>query len=764
MPTPIVAPTPASRRARSGRERTPALALVAPGPESVVQVLDSKLRRPDVEPGTVSRTGLVNRLRSTEGVRLAVIAAPPGYGKTTLLAQWAARDPRPFAWVTLDEHDADLLVLLRHLAVACSRVAPLDDAVLRRVSASDSVWRDAAPALASAVAACERPFVLVIDGVEHLRRGDPAELVGALGDNLPAGSLLVTAGRTRPPLPLARLRASGELLELSADDLRLGRREGLLLLRGAGLRLPDEESAELLERGEGWAAGIYLAALGRADRNATGGDDRYVAEYLEEQLERIPATRRAFLRRTSVLARLTGPLCDAVVEGAGSAVKLQRLTRENLFVERVAGDGGWFRYHPALQELLLAELEREEPELVTALHARAAAWLETHGNHETALDHALTAGDVERARRMLAAVALPACHHGRLSAVQAWLERFAAQVAPEDFPGIAALRGWVHALLGHPAEAERWLATAEAGCAAGHGGPSSSAWTTLLRAAMCPSGPERAERELEGLLAGETPPGTWLPTALLLHAATSLLRGETAAGADRLDAAATAAEQLDAGDVRIVALAVRSLLAEGSGDAAEAERLALEARALAATGAFEESAASAIAHAAAARACLALGRWEEARQELVEAERQARFLTHALPWLALETRLALASAYIALRERDGAAAQLVELDAVLVERPGLAAVAELVAGLRRQVDELPKPRNGRAAGLTGAELRLLPLLATHLSFREIGERLYVSRNTIKTQAISIYRKLGVSSRSAAIVRASELGLVDGPAP
>jgi LuxR family maltose regulon positive regulatory protein len=247
--------------------------------------------------------------------------------------------------------------------------------------------------------------------------------------------------------------------------------------------------------------------------------------------------------------------------------------------------------------------------------------------------------------------------------------------------------------------------------------------------------------------------------ALLLRASAALLRDQTDAGNELLCDSSSAAESIDATGVRIVALAVRSLLAERSGAHGEAERLAVEAKELADDG-REESATSAIVRAACARAFLARGRWEEARVELNDAERLSRYLTEALPWLACETRLALGSAYVTLREREGAASQLVELEAVLAAHPDLGAIGTRVADLRHQVAELPEARNGRAAGLTAAELRLLPLLATHLSFREIGERLYVSRNTIKTQAISIYRKLGVASRSAAIARAAELGLLD----
>jgi LuxR family maltose regulon positive regulatory protein len=709
-----------------------------------------------VRPGSVRRTGLVNRLRAERSLRLATVVATSGYGKTTLLAQWAARDERPFAWLSLDEHDNDPLILLRHLAAAFERVEPLAPSVVGALAASDaSVWPEAAPKLAAAIAGLRIPFVLVLDDAHLLRPGDSADVVLALAGQVPEGSMLVLAGREPPPLPIPRLRAAGRVLELGDSQLALSRRESLLLVRNAGLEVEDEVVAELVDRSEGWAAGLYLAL--RAPE--TIEPDRYVAEYIwSEHLAQLKPELLEFLRRTAVLERLSGPLCDAVLARADSAHELEELGRSHVFLVPLDSPG-WCRYHRLFREVLLAQLEQHEPQLVATLHERAADWFEAHGEPEPAFAHAQASNDAERAARILMTIAFAACSAGRFDEVERWLDGFAAFASLDEHPDVAVLEGWVHALRGRAADAEARLELARR-----------RARTTrfaavrpslaLLRAALCADGAERMSKDADAALATLPPESPWWPAALAVQGAGHALRGRLEAAEASFAAAAGAAERLGTTDMQVLALGELSLLAAARGDHAAAERHALEARALLASGDPGERATDAVAHAAAARALLRHGRWDEARTELAAAERLARLLTHALPWLAAQTRLELASAFLTLRDRDRAHVQLEELAHVLAVRPQLGALAEHAGDLRRRLDELPDPRAGHNSRLTGAELRLLPFLATHLSFREIGDRLYVSRNTVKTQAISVYRKLGVSSRSAAIDRASELGLLD----
>jgi LuxR family maltose regulon positive regulatory protein len=703
-------------------------------------VLESKLRIPVPPKGAVPRKTLLNRLRAERSVRLAAVVAGAGYGKTTLLAQWAARDERPFAWVSIDERDNDPLVLLRHLAAAFDRLKPLDAAALDKLAEPGaSVWPAAVPRLAVAVSVAG-PFVAVLDDAHLLRAGDSADIVAALAEHVPNGSMLVLAGRRAPALPIARLRSRGQLLELRTSDLALDRREAQLLVRESGAELDDASVEGLIASAEGWAAGLRLAAL------ETGGTARFLAEYFEaECLAQLPAKRRTFLYRTSVLDRMSGPLCDAVLEAKGSALALDQLDRLNAFLVPLDREPGWYRYHPLFRDLLRRELERREPELVPELDLRAAAWLEDHGDSEAALGHAWP--DARRAGRILTSIALAAYRDGRRGTVERWLQRFAACAPLEAHPDVAVVGAWIHALDGRAAEAEHWFGAAA--------GPQRA----LLGAARCADGSERMAADAKDAVEGLAGDSVWLPSALLLQGAAAVLRGETELAEAAFAGAGEAAERTGAEDVRLVATAERSLLAADAGDHIAAERLALEARDLLAASSLDGYATSAIVRAAAARAFLRHGRWADARAELGAAERVTG-LTHALPWYAVRTRLVLSGAYVTLRDRRAAVAHLAEIERILALRPGLGVLVEHVDDLRLAIAELPAERAAEASGLTRAELRLLPLLATHLSFREIGDRLYVSRNTVKTQAISAYRKLGVSSRSAAVDRASELGLVD----
>jgi LuxR family maltose regulon positive regulatory protein len=252
----------------------------------------------------------------------------------------------------------------------------------------------------------------------------------------------------------------------------------------------------------------------------------------------------------------------------------------------------------------------------------------------------------------------------------------------------------------------------------------------------------------------------WRASALLTKGAAAILLGENDRADSILAEAVLEAERLGATETRAVAVGERSLLAASRDDQHRAEELAFEAYGLVEDNELADYSTSALALAASARALLRHGLWDKARRQLTLAEKLVPSLTYALPWLAVQVRIELGLANVTLRDREGAKRLLGEAREIVRIKPKLGVLSDYVAALAAEIDSMPRTANGGGSGLTAAELRLLPLLSTHLSFREIGERLYVSRNTIKTQAISVYRKLGVSSRSEAIARAGELGLVE----
>jgi LuxR family maltose regulon positive regulatory protein len=765
---------PRSPRLRRAGAKAVLFGPAAP-PPLPFEVVESRIRIPPLLAGTVSRTALINRLRAAGAFPLVLVVAPAGYGKTTLLSQWATRDVRPFAWVSIDETDNEPVAFLRQVAAALDRVEPVPASALEPLREDEkSASTRALPRLVKAIAARRAPFVLVLDGADLLTR-DSTAAVAELVKHIPAGSMIVLSGRVLPKLPVAALRAGGPLLEIGPYELALSRREAEILLRAAGVELKEEEIAELLERTEGWAAGLYLAALAIGDDSgiergkpreafSVTGDDRYLADYFRsEYLSRLAPEQLTFLRRTSVLETMSGPLCDVVLERKESALELAALEAANLFVVPLDRHRGSYRYHHLFRELLQRELEEREPELVPTLNQRAADWFEARGDAESTLHYSHRAGNKDSAARILSSIAMSVSSTGRMKAVESWLDHFDDEAQLHRYPGVAIEGSRIHALRGRPDVAEAWLAAAERGVPTNGEGADTRACIDVLRAAMCADGPEQMLADTESALDELSPDHPWHPWALVVNGTAHLLLGEEERADRALAKAAEASDRLGRAESRSLALSERSLLAAARDDD-EAETFALQAHRLIEDGELDAYATSALDLAATARALLRHGRWDEARRQLTITQRLAPSLTHAIPWLSVQVRLELGHAYVTLRDHEGARGLLAEAKEILELRPSLGVLGEQVAELEAEIEAMPQAAAGGGSGLTRAELRLLPLLSTHLSFREIGERLFVSRNTIKTQAISVYRKLGVSSRSEAITRAGEIGLVGGAAP
>jgi LuxR family maltose regulon positive regulatory protein len=730
-------------------------------------IVEAKIHAPAPAAGAVSRTALVNRLRADLTSRAVSVVAPAGYGKTTLLAQWAARDDRRFAWISLDRRDNDPVVLLRHVAAALDELGPLDARLLNALaSPKPAPWDSIVPRLASAVTAGERQ-VLVFDDTHVLSEDDSIEILSVLAEHVPAGSAIVVSARVECPLAV-RLRIGGGLLELGPDDLALTRRESELVLRAAGLELSDDACDDLHEKTEGWAGALQLAALAArrpgaprgdsAAANAFAGDHRYVTAYIRaEYLSGLTEERLAFLRRTSLLERMSGPLCDAVLGRKHSARELEAIRSDNLFLVPLDAHGEWYRYHHLFRDLLWRDLSENDTDLVPDLARRAGDWFEQHGDLESALDYALAAGDTDRAARILVTIALPAACNGRSATAAGWLSRFDDAQLLERYPAVALQGARIHVMRGATAAAERWLAAAERSAAAD---PSLAPQLAVLRAAMCRDGVGTMLSDARSAVAGLAGDDQWLPLALLVYAAAHVMLGDNERADELLADAVAGAKRNGLGETEVVAASQRMLISEEAHEHASVDAQSAALTDLLATRGFETSAPCAIEFAASARSRLRRGNWEEARVLLGRARRLTPSLTDAVPWLSVQTRLELANAFVALRDHASAQVLLCEIDDILGRRPDLGVLVERTEALRASLAALPTGELGRNPGLTGAELRLLPFLTTHLSFREIGERLYLSRNTIKTQAISVYRKLGVSTRSDAMDRALSLGLVD----
>jgi LuxR family maltose regulon positive regulatory protein len=741
-----------------------------PGPrwEPSFELLESKLHPPWIGRGMVARTALVERLLAAPTARLVCVVAPPGYGKTTLLAQWVERHGGRVAWVSLDRRDNDPAVLLTYLAAALDRVEPIDPGIARVLaSPGASASASLVPRFVAALASMSRPVAVVLDNLELLVNQECLDAVAEVALRLPRRSRLVLASRARPLLPEALSRARGQLLEIGADELAMDEQEARALLEQAGARLSDAEITELLERTEGWPVGLYLASFGVAGAGpragaavaVAGNGHPVAAQPPAALLQRLSEPTKAFLTRTAVLDQLSGPLCDAVLQVSGSEQVLESLAGSNLLVSVDRLDR-WYRYHQLLRELLLAELERREPELVPELHRRAAAWYEGDGLPELAVDHRQAAGDADQVARLVGELAFPAYAGGRVETARRWLRWFEDQGLIERYPRVAVLGAQMEALLGDLSNAERWAAAAEHGQASAAPDHTLDASVALLRTLLCRDGMAAVRADAAEAWAGLAPDSPWRATALLMEGIAHLLDGQAELAEPILARAAEVADRLGATPAASAALAERVVIALERRQGDEAGRLADRAVTVLRSGRLDGYLIAAFVHAVAARAALAAGDPALAREHLGRAIRLRPLLTSAMPHRSVQTLLELGRAYLALDDTAGARAVLRQAGDIIRQRPSLGVLPRQAAELAATLEAIG-PRTAGASSLTAAELRLLPLLSTHLTLLEIGERLYLSRNTVKTQAVSIYRKLGVSSRGEAMQRVRELGLLDG---
>lgn len=701
--------------------------------------------------------------------RPAVIAvvAPPGYGKTVVLSDPAVHAGRAVGWLTLDDFDNVPSVFLTYVAAMLDRIHPLDADVGTAVGRGPRTVATAVPRLAGQLHRMPRPTLLVLDDVHRLTDRECLDALAALLEYLPPGVQVALAGRTPPDLPFGRFRARRDLLEIRSTDLALDLAEtsALVAATGHALSLPDARA--LADRTAGWAAGVYLATLG--DDGSHGGDgalpvvsgrEGYVAEYLRsEVMPMLGDDDASFLTRTSILEVVEPSLADAVSGLPGSALRLQRLARANQLVVRIGGDEPTYRYHNLLGEFLAAELERREPDARPGLHRRASGWYLAAGRTTLAVEHAIRSGETDAAAALVTAVALPTFYGGHGDTLDRWLLSFDAAVF-ERRPQLAVIAAWLHLLNGRPDEGERMIDIAERSTFDGLPGDGSASYASglaMLRAVVGRRGPEDILANAAFAVSQEQPASPWRANALwLLGSAHALLGDVKAADAAFADAVQAAAS---AGATAMVALANRAALAMARGDWRAAEDFSRQAYTVLGSARFGDILPALYVYAVAARVAIHRGDVARARTELVHAQLVRPRLSHLAPWHSVGALVELARAYLAVSDPDGARNALREADEIVRVRPALGTVIGALEEVRARLGSASLSLAGSST-LTAAELRLLPILSTHLKFEEIAERLHVSSHTVKTQARSIYAKLGASSRSEAVERAIELGLLE----
>lgn len=739
-------------------------------------LLGTKLHIPAIGSQLVHRAALLDVLSAGLRRKLTLLSAPAGWGKTTLLGQWAlgANEDRRFGWLSLDPSDNDPVWFWMYVVAALQKISPgVGIRAVELLAMGADPVQVVLPTLLNDLDTIASPMVLILDDYHLVVRRAVHEQMAFFISRIPANLHVVLATRSDPMLPLARLRASGDLAEMRTDDLRFGPVEAEHLLNDVlQLDLAHEDIQLLHLRTEGWAAGLYLAALslaGRADAPAFirtfAGDNRHIVDYLmAEVLDGQPPELRSFLLRTSVLGRLSGELCDALLQTSGSALVLEKIERENLFVVPLDMSRHWYRYHQLFGELLRTELRRSEPDLVAELHRRAATWFETKGLIDEAVRHLVAGGDIARSADLIAADWVDEFNGGGLSTVSGLLDLLPEETVLRD-PRLGVARAWIALSDGQLDDAAEWIDAVETGSAGDTtDGGAVGAQVVVLRAAHSfkiaelAAALETAHRATN-LDLGDAPLGR--SSAYCIYGSALYFSGSTREAQAALRRAVELAEKVGDRRARSYALGLLALISAEDGQLADAERHIRRA-----SGSSKDMTNG--EHLVDAMVSLATAEFLRMRGEPVAAEAAAEMAVKSARQggAILEVAKALSvKAMIVeqLGDREAAKASLAEVGTLVRDCADAGIAPQLLASGGRNAGVVaPSSRHDEGAvveALTPKELEVLRLLATRLSRREIGERLYVSLNTVKTHQRAVYRKLGVEHRGAAVSRAREFGLL-----
>jgi LuxR family maltose regulon positive regulatory protein len=697
---------------------------------------------------------------------LVLLAAPPGFGKTTLLHQWRAVDERPFAWASIDSADHDPVLFWTRIIEAVRAVEPSFESAAQIAlhAPQPDVLGAVVPLLAHDLRFVDRDVVLALDDYQNIENRVCHESLALFLKWLPATVTLALSTRADPPIPIAILRGRGELLELRAVDLCFTEdEEAAFLNETLELGLAPKTLAALHERTEGWPAGVYLASLSlekAQDRagfvSGFSGTNRHVVDYLTEVvLDSLDHERRQFLVETSILDSVCAPLGRRVTGLAGSEELLEELERANLFLVPLDEQREWYRYHQLFAELLRAQLMRRGDEHVATLHRRAFEWYSDVGYTEKAIRHAVAAGAVEAAANLAAERWTPRLHCGEARETLRWLDALPAEAFASDARLLLA-EAWAASLTNRREVALHALQAGGSIVLDGTfpDGSSLEASAAIVEACF-PRGDVAAMlaaaqrgRELEGGLSF-----VWQPLALLSLGWAHYLAGDWAeAGASLQEAAASAAE-LDQWTHVSIANAIRAHLALLAGDSELADVRARDARAALESHDLVDPLASGMADVALG-AVLARSNVGEAEQALDRG--LVRLRVYGEPLLVAEALLVLAPVRRGVRGTEAGRGCIAEAREFLEG----CADAGMLGDRLEQVARSLTPAYRRIEGdseLTERELEVLRYLAEGMPKRDIGGILFLSYNTIHSHTKSIYQKLRVSSRQAAVDRARELG-------
>jgi LuxR family maltose regulon positive regulatory protein len=746
----------ASETERSGARRAPPALIV------------TKSRVPTQRAGLVRRNELIKRLSNVRDRQVTLVQAPAGYGKSTVLMEWARADPvRRFGWVTLEKTENDPVLLWQYMVYALRAMVPgFADGAWRLLHRPQPDLEVVITHVLNSLLDIPGRSVVILDDYQVITSTQCHDSMQYFIDHLPRSMHVAFGTRTRPPLSLSKLEAGGTLLIIDAAALQFNLEETKSTLDIAGRRLSLEEISRVHERTEGWPAGVYLSAI--ADGRLSGEGDVMggagaVHSYLKEQmLDHISEQERTILVGWSILEHLNGSLCDRVTDRNDSATQLEQLSEANMLLISLDANRDWYRFHDLLRDQLHREFARQPGEKQRTAHRRAMEWWLDNGDAPRAIHHAIEAGAYKRAAELFCANWYEYMLSGWLGTLREWIDRFPDE-AMLDYPPILVASAWIAAFSGDVKATHRLATAAREGSFDRpmlDGSTSYDTAVAILQAGLGLEGLLDANEHAELAYRFEPPGSPWRPTA-------AALAGVTRFGLGRYDDARVAlaeAARTPTGELGLATYArgQLALLEMSEGNWEEGSRQAELAYAeieesnlgnLLSSGAACVSAAAAAAH---------VGNLGLASQRLRSLAPIQKVLSDAIPFDAFQIHLIAAETYLLLGNYRAAgahartAASRLEVfgDAGIFEER-LTKVQKDVASEAATVDA----QGTEPSPLTDREIQILAMLQSDLSLRDIAGELFVSRNTVKTHVSSVYRKLDVTSRTAAITRARQLGVI-----